>query len=119
VQRRRQAHGGQAGLVGGGQIDLGVDDPVVVVGRVGDTEHFRNVLRHNVRTVPSILAVRVDESLYFANSRYLEDQVLARVAEQPAVRHLVLICSAVNTIDSSALETLERLIELLAAVRGT
>lgn len=86
---------------------------MAVVGRVGNTEHFRNVRRHTVRTVPSILAVRVDESLYFANSRYLEDHVLARVAEQPEVRHLVLICSAVNAIDSSALETLERLIEQL------
>ncbi len=86
---------------------------MAVVGRVGRTEHFRNVLRHDVHTCPRVLAVRVDESLYFANTRYLENQLLAAVADQPEVRHLVLICSAVNFIDGSALETLEELVERL------
>lgn len=83
------------------------------VGRVGQTEHFRNVLRHQVQTHPQVLAVRVDESLYFANTAYLETTLLARVAEQPQVAHLVLILSAVNFIDASALETLETLAERL------
>lgn len=83
------------------------------VGRVGETEHFRNVLRHEVQTDPRILAVRVDESLYFANTAQLEDALLSRVAERPEIDHLVLIMSAVNFIDASALETLETLIERL------
>ncbi|MEL6738377.1 MAG: sulfate permease [Pseudomonadota bacterium] len=83
------------------------------VGRVGETEHFRNVLRHEVQTDPKILAVRVDESLYFANTAQLEDALLSRVAERPEIDHLVLIMSAVNFIDASALETLETLIERL------
>lgn len=82
---------------------------MAVVGRVGDSEHFRNVLRHPVQTCPHVIAVRVDESLYFANTKYLEDQLLAMVAERPEVRSLLLICSAVNFIDASALETLESL----------
>lgn len=82
---------------------------MAVVGRVGETEHFRNVLRHPVRTCPHVIAVRVDESLYFANTRYLEDQLLAMVADRPEVRHLLLICSAINFIDASALQTLEAL----------
>lgn len=82
---------------------------MAVVGRVGETEHFRNVLRHPVRTCPHVIAVRVDESLYFANTRFLEDQLLAMVADRPEVRHLLLICSAVNFIDASALQTLEAL----------
>ncbi len=86
---------------------------IAVVGRVGETEHFRNVLRHKVHTDEDILIVRVDESLYFANTAYLEDELLARVADQPQINHLVLIMSAVNFIDASALETLETLIERL------
>lgn len=82
---------------------------VAVVGRVGTTEHFRNVLRHPVRTWPRVLAIRVDESLYFPNTKYLEDSLLRAVAERPEIEHLVLICSAVNFIDTSALETLESL----------
>lgn len=86
---------------------------IAVVGRVGETEHFRNVLRHKVHTDDDILIVRVDESLYFANTAYLEDELLGRVADQPQINHLVLIMSAVNFIDASALETLETLIERL------
>ncbi len=79
------------------------------VGRVGNTEHFRNVLRHKVQTHPEVLAIRVDESLYFANTAFLEDEVLARVADHPEIKHLLLIMSAVNFIDASALETLQTL----------
>lgn len=86
---------------------------VAVVGRVGKTEHFRNVLRHEVQTYPTILAVRVDESLYFANAAFLEGHLLADVADHPDVKHLILIMSAVNFIDGSALESLENLIERL------
>ena len=86
---------------------------MAVVGRVGKTEHFRNILRHEVETQEHILAVRVDESLYFANAAYLEDTLLADVADHPKVKHLVLIMSAVNFIDASALETIETLMERL------
>ena len=86
---------------------------IAVVGRVGQTEHFRNVLRHKVHTDDDILIVRVDESLYFANTAYLEDELLGRVADQPQIKHLVLIMSAVNFIDASALETLDTLIARL------
>jgi sulfate permease, SulP family len=83
---------------------------IAVVGRVGETEHFRNVHRHDVQTYPGILALRVDGSLYFANTKYLEDYILKAIADRPEIRHLVLIGSAINFIDASALETLEGLI---------
>ncbi|MCE9665886.1 sulfate permease [Halomonas sp. M5N1S17] len=78
-----------------------------VVGRVPGTEHFRNVERHQVETDPQLAILRVDESLYFANSRYLEDTVMELAARQPGLRHIVLACQAVNVIDASALESLE------------
>jgi sulfate permease, SulP family len=84
---------------------------IAIVGRVGETEHFRNVLRYHVHTYPGIMAIRVDGSLYFANTKYLEDFLLKTVAEHPEIHHLVLICSAINDIDASALETLEGLIQ--------
>ena len=88
---------------------------IAIVGRVGQSEHFRNVLRHQVQTCPHVVAVRVDESLYFANTRYLEDTLLRIVAERPEVKHLVLIGSAINFIDASAMETLESLLHELRA----
>ena len=77
------------------------------VGRVPGTEHFRNVLRHAVAVSPQVLGLRVDESLYFANSRALEDRINDAVASRPALKHVVLQCSAINDIDASALESLE------------
>ena len=82
---------------------------VAVVGQVPGTEHFRNVARHHVITAPGVLSLRIDESLYFPNARFLEDRLLAALAEEPGLRHVVLICAAVNAIDTSALETLEAL----------
>ncbi|SEB18095.1 SulP family inorganic anion transporter [Marinobacterium iners] len=78
-----------------------------IVGRVPGTEHFRNIDRHQVETEQHILTLRVDESLYFANARYLEDLIYDQVARNPELRHLVLMCPAVNLIDASALESLE------------
>ena len=80
---------------------------IASVGLVPGTEYFRNVLRHAVRTSPQLLSLRVDESLYFANARALEDRVNDEVATLPALRHVVLQCSAINDIDASALESLE------------
>ncbi|WP_339404111.1 SulP family inorganic anion transporter [Cognatishimia coralii] len=80
---------------------------VAEVGRVPGTEHFRNVLRHDVQTHPSLLTLRVDESLYFANARFLEDLVQNRVSERTDIKHVVLMFSAVNEVDYSALESLE------------
>ncbi|MDP1783427.1 MAG: sodium-independent anion transporter [Hydrogenophaga sp.] len=54
-----------------------------------------------------MLGLRVDESLYFANSRALEDRINDAVAGRPALKHVVLQCSAINDIDASALESLE------------
>jgi SulP family sulfate permease len=82
---------------------------VAVVGRLGESEVYRNVLRHEVKTCAKAVVVRIDESLYFANAKYLEDTVLRQVASNPDVEHFVLVGTAVNFIDASALETLESL----------
>ena len=80
---------------------------IAEVGLVPGTEHFRNILRHKVETTPSVVNLRVDESLYFANARFLEDKIYDRVARDKGVRHVVLQCCAINEIDLSALESLE------------
>ncbi|TVQ55224.1 MAG: sulfate permease [Rhodobacteraceae bacterium] len=85
-----------------------------IVGQVPGTEHFRNVRRHHVVTDPSIVTIRIDESLYFPNARFLEDIVHAEAAD-PAVKHVVLMCPAVNFIDASALESLEAINQRLDA----
>ncbi|MEZ5492679.1 MAG: sulfate permease [Gammaproteobacteria bacterium] len=79
---------------------------VAIVGRVPGTEHYRNIERHKVQTFENILSIRIDESLYFANTRYLEELIYETMSHYPKVKHVVLMCTAVNKIDMSALETL-------------
>jgi len=88
---------------------------MAVVGQVPGTQHFRNVKRHEVVTSPSVLSLRIDESLFFANARWLEDKLYDMAVADPAIRHVVLICAAVNEIDASALESIETLSERLQA----
>jgi SulP family sulfate permease len=87
---------------------------VAIVGQVPGTEHFRNVKRHEVVTTPEVVSIRIDESLYFPNARFLEDCVNDEVAERPGLRHVVLMFTAVNEVDASALESLEAINARLA-----
>ncbi len=80
---------------------------VAELGLVPGTQHFRNILRHKVQTDPTLVTLRVDESLYFVNARFLEDLIQSRVTEGCEIRNVVLMFSAVNEVDFSALESLE------------
>lgn len=80
---------------------------VAEVGLVPGSQHFRNIHRHAVEVRAHLVTLRVDESLYFVNASFLEDLVLQRIAERPEITDVVLMCSAVNAIDYSAMESLE------------
>ncbi len=105
--------GVEAGIISGVVLSIGLflyrtsRPHSAIVGRIPGTEHFRSVTRHEVETLSHVAFLRIDESLYFANARYLEDTLQALVARHPGLEHVVLICSAVNLIDASALESLD------------
>lgn len=111
--------GVEQGLIAGVAVSLALylfrtsRPHIAVVGLVPGTQHFRNVRRHQVLTSPRVITLRVDESLYFANARALEDAVNDAVAGQPQLQHVVLQCSAINDIDTSALESLEAILRRL------
>ena len=88
---------------------------MAVVGRVPNTEHFRNIDRHEVATLPGLIALRVDESLYFANAQIVEAKIEQLVQEQPKTRCVLLIMSAVNQLDTTALQMLTELEASLSA----
>lgn len=89
---------------------------VAEVGLVPGTQHFRNVHRHTVEIDPELMTLRIDESLYFVNARFLESLIRDRLADHTKIRNIVLMCSAVNEIDYSALETLESLNDWLTEI---
>ncbi|QIZ84534.1 SulP family inorganic anion transporter [Bermanella marisrubri] len=83
---------------------------IAIIGRIPNTSHFRNVRRHKVETHPHVLAIRIDEGLTFANAENIEDFIARAIFDHPKTRHLLLVFSAVNQIDSDGLERLESII---------
>lgn len=100
---------------------------IAVVGRLPGSEHFRNVERYAVETIPGVLFVRIDERLFFGNLGAVEMRINQELERIDAARDLVLVMSAVNLMDTTAVEVFaelnvdlaERGIRLhLAEVRG-
>ncbi|WP_443629671.1 sulfate permease [Candidatus Njordibacter sp. Uisw_056] len=77
-----------------------------VVGPVAGGQHFRNIDRHKVEQFEQVIALRIDESLFFGNVRYLDNQLNELLARNPCIEHLILMASGINHIDSSAVESL-------------
>ncbi|MGO3344594.1 MAG: SulP family inorganic anion transporter [Marinomonas sp.] len=89
---------------------------IAIVGQIPGTEHYRNIERHNVEVLPEILTLRIDENLFFGNCRMLEEKVSSLVSERKQVKHVVLMFTAVNMMDMSALESLETIAESLKSI---
>jgi len=92
---------------------------IAIVGRVPDTEHYRNIKRHHVQTWNHLLLIRIDESLTFANISYIEEFLSTELKRRPNTHHIVLIFTSVSDIDTTALEALESLNQALQAVGKT
>jgi len=101
--------GVEAGVVLGLVLSLGAmiwresRPHMAVLGRIAGTEHFRNVERYPGETEPGVLLLRVDAGLFFGNLEAVTGRIEDELAVDPRVRHLVLVLSAVNAIDTSAL----------------
>jgi len=79
---------------------------IAVLGRIPGTEHFRNVERHGVQTIPGVLLLRIDESLFFGNLSAVESRLHAELDKDKSIHDVVLIMSAVNRVDATAMEVL-------------
>jgi SulP family sulfate permease len=90
---------------------------IAVVGRIAGTEHFRNVERHGVETLPGVLFLRIDESIFLGNLSAIESRLMAEIARLSEPQGVVLIMSAVNQVDLTAVEALTE-IHVSLAGRG-
>ncbi len=88
---------------------------IAVVGRIPETEYYRNIKRHNVETWQHLLLLRIDESITFANVNFIEEFIIAELRRQGNVKHIILIFTSVSDIDATALEALESLNHALQA----
>lgn len=113
------ALGVEAGVVIGVALSMGAliwrasRPHIAVLGRIPGTEHFRNIARYAADTAPGLLMLRVDAGLFFGNVEAVNARIEDELAARPATRDLVLVLSAVNEVDTSALFALTGLNAML------
>jgi SulP family sulfate permease len=82
---------------------------IAVVGKIKDTEHFRNIKRHTVQTWDGLLLIRIDENITFANINYISEFIEEQYRLHTP-HNIVLIFSSVSYIDTTAVVYLRQLI---------
>lgn len=87
-----------------------------MIGQISGTQYYRDVQHYDV-CAPQMPSLRLDESLFFADARAIEDMVQHPVAERPQIHHVLLNWAAINGIDARALECLELIMHRLADSR--
>ncbi|WNO04748.1 SulP family inorganic anion transporter [Rhodoferax mekongensis] len=80
---------------------------IAVLGRLPGTSTFRNVERYETETLPHALLLRIDESLFFGNLQAVEARLSQELRQSEQVEDVVLVMTAVNRVDTSAMEVLE------------
>lgn len=86
---------------------------IAVLGRLPGSEHFRNIERYAAETHPQIVLLRIDAGVFFGNAELISDRVLQTLTGE--TRHLVLVMTAINLIDTTGLYALAELNQSLAA----
>jgi len=85
------------------------------LGRLGDTQNFRNTDRYpEAKTEPGILIFRFDSNLYFANVEHFRESIEEKVNERGQKLSVVILdASAINNVDSTGMHALSELIKFL------
>ncbi|HEY0587989.1 MAG TPA: sulfate permease [Pseudoduganella sp.] len=114
------ALGVEAGVLVGVALSMGTliwrasRPHIAVLGRIVGTEHFRNIERYPAETRPELLALRIDANLFFGNVEAVQERIEDELRSHPTARNLVLVMTAVSSIDTSALFALAELNTSLA-----
>ncbi|MBI5462779.1 MAG: sulfate permease [Gammaproteobacteria bacterium] len=70
---------------------------------------------HKLPRCETISVLRFDGSLYFANTGYFEDQVLANMTRKPKLKYVIVDAEGINEIDATGEEMLHVLAHRLKA----
>jgi SulP family sulfate permease len=109
------ALGVEAGVVIGVALSMGTliwrasRPHIAVLGRIAGSEHFRNIERYPAETQPELLMLRIDANLFFGNVEAVSERIESELATHPGARHLVLVMTAVSSIDTTALFALSEM----------
>lgn len=92
-------------------ITLNTRPNTAILGRLPNTNIFRNIVHFpEGQTIPGLVILRIDASLYFANVVFLKEKI-HEICDQHAadLKAIILDASAVNDLDSSADTALHQL----------
>lgn len=85
---------------------------IATLGRLPGSEHFRNIQRYAVQTHPQIVLLRIDAGVFFGNAELISEHVMQELHAD--TRHVVLVMTAINLIDTTGLYALTELNQQLA-----
>jgi SulP family sulfate permease len=79
------------------------------LGRLGETDNFRNVQRYpDAKVRPDVLVFRFDSPLYFTSASSFQELLMQAISQKGSIlKHVVLDASSINYIDSSGIHTLK------------
>ncbi|MEX0769933.1 MAG: solute carrier family 26 protein [Balneolaceae bacterium] len=90
-----------------------------VLGQLGDTDNFRNIGRYpKAEVTEEVLIFRFDAPLYFANTEHFLNRINKLAGKKGEKLEVVILdASAINSIDSTGIHTVENLIQDLQVRR--
>lgn len=102
---------------------------IVMLGRLPDTDHYRDLQRHPEGiTQTNTIIVRIDASLYFANIPYLKEKLeQLEIESGKNLDQVIIDAIGINEVDASALHALKEIVDeyqdrdinvLFAGVKG-
>ncbi len=74
---------------------------------------LRDAAVFSLPTSETIVAVRYDGSLYFANVPYFEDAILGAVSANPQAKYVLVVGDGINELDASGEEVIRHLVHRL------
>jgi len=89
--------------------------PRVVVLSKNVDNVYRDADLLNLPRCDYITIIRFDGSLFFANTSYLEDQILERISVKKNLKHVFIVAYAINELDATGEEMLTQIISRLNA----
>lgn len=86
---------------------------ITIMGRLPDSDTFADIERHpKALTRSDVVVIRMESSLYFANAQLLKDRIMEVMAQDDALRMLVVDAYPVNRIDGTAAYMLRDIVEV-------
>ncbi len=87
--------------------------PQVAELSLGPDGHFHSARRRRLKQCKHLAVIRFDGPLFFANTSYLEDEVLDRVRKMPDLKAILFKADGINEIDATGEDMLSLLVDRL------